>query len=371
MRLGGLIIKNVVRQKTRTALTLLGISIGIATILTLGAVADGLSGAFGGVVNAGEADFLVGQYGASDITFSRIDDALIEELRDDSDIEALEGVNLGMTQYGDNPFFMVLGLDKPAMELGGFTLVRGEKAFPGDGEAVIGKVAASVTGKEPGDDIELFGTSFTVVGVYETGEQIQDGGAVLPSAVLQRLTQNQGNVTIAFAKASEGVDVAELTERIDEEYEGELVTIKDADEVSRIDQGTEIIDGATWMISALAVIIGGIGVMNTMIISVFDRIREIGVLKAVGWRRRTVMAMVLGEAIIIGLAAVVVGSGLAFAVLVPLSNTDVAQAFLQPAYSIELWVRATVVALLVSLVGGLYPAWKAANLSPVEALRYE
>lgn len=371
MRLGSLILKNVVRQKTRTALTLLGISIGIATIIALGAVADGMSAGFGGIIGSGEADFLIGQSGAADLTFSRLEPAVLERLRADDDIVRVEGVNIGITQYGENPFFMVLGLEEPGMELGGFSLVRGSTLFPGRDEVALGKVAANVTGKEPGDTITLFNEEFTVVGVYETGEQLQDGAAVLAMPTLQRLVKSEGNATIAFAKAAEGVDVADLTARIDDEYSGEVVTIKNAGEISRLDQGTEIINAATWWISALAVIIGGIGVMNTMIISVFDRVREIGVLKAVGWRRRTIMLMVLGEAVIIGLVAVVVGSALAMAVLIPMSQTDVARSFLQPAYSIGLWGRATVVALLVSVVGGLYPAWKAASLSPVEALRYE
>ncbi|MDO8846850.1 MAG: ABC transporter permease [Coriobacteriia bacterium] len=371
MKLGNLIIKNVLRQKTRTGLTLLGISIGIATILTLGAVADGLTVAFSGIVSSGEADFLIGQAGSSDLTFSRLNEDILDRLRDEDGIEQIEGVSLGVTRYGENPFFMAFGLSESGVKLGGFSRVRGDALYPGEDEVVLGKVAASVTGKEPGDTIELFGEEFEVVGVYETGEQLQDGGAMFRTSTLQRVTQTEGNITIAFAKVTEGTDVAEITAHLDEKYAKEIVTIKSADEVSRIDQGTEIINGATWMISALAVIIGAIGVMNTMIISVFDRIREIGVLKAVGWRRRTVMAMVLGESVIIGLVAVVVGSAIAMAVLVPMSQTDMARAFLQPAYSVELWLRATAVAVLVSVIGALYPAWKAASLSPVEALRYE
>lgn len=371
MRLGELILKNVLRQKTRTLLTLLGISIGIATILTLGAVADGMTASFGGVVQSGEADFIVTQAGSSDLSFSRIGVDQVDDLETEDGIAQVEGVALGITQYETNPFFMVFGVTPSGLEFGGFSLVDGRGYREGADEIVLGKIASANTGKGIGDTIELFGTSYEVVGTYETGEQMQDGGAILPLETVQKNVKSEGDVTLALVRAEEDVDITELTARIDSEHEGELVTIKNADELSRVDQGGEIIDGATWMISALAIVIGGIGVMNTMIISVFDRVREIGVLKAVGWRRRTVMLMVLGEAVIIGLAAVVVGSGLAMAVLVPLSKVDVVQSFLQPSYTWALWGRATAVAIVVSVVGGLYPAWRAANLSPVEALRYE
>ncbi|MRR13583.1 hypothetical protein EG835_14285, partial [bacterium] len=207
MRLGNLIFKNVLRQKTRTLLTLLGISIGIATILTLGAVADGLSAAFSGVVSSGEADFLIGQAGSADLTFSRLNEDILDRLRAEDGIEQVEGVNLGVTRYGDNPFFMAFGLTESGVELGGFSSVEGDALYPGENEVSIGKVAASVTGKGPGDSIELFGETFPIVGVYETGEQLQDGGAMFRASTLQRITENEDNITIAFAKVSEDADV--------------------------------------------------------------------------------------------------------------------------------------------------------------------
>ncbi len=370
LKLLELIPKNVLRQKTRTMLTLLGISIGIATIIALGAVADGLAKSFTGMISAGKADFLVTQAGAADLMLSSIDEELVGEVTSFDGIAQAESVALGITRYGNNPYFIVLGIEPEGAELGGFSFAEG-RLPTADHEVALGRLASSTTGKRIGDTIDLFGSSAEVVGVFETGEQMQDAAAVMPLRTVQTLNQTEGMVTMLFVDAQEGADIDALTDRIDDSFAGDLVTIKNADEISRVDQGAEVIDAASWMISALAIVIGGIGVMNTMIVSVFDRTREIGVLKAVGWRRRSVLVMILGEAVLIGLAAVVVGSALAMAVLIPLSRADVVQTFLSPAYSVGLWVRATGVAIIVAVFGGMYPAWHAANLSPVEALRYE
>jgi putative ABC transport system permease protein len=158
---------------------------------------------------------------------------------------------------------------------------------------------------------------------------------------------------------------------IERTFGGELVTITSIAEISKADKGMDTINAASWLISALAIVIGGIGVMNTMIISVYDRVREIGVLKALGWRRRSIIRLILSEAAAIGLGSVLVGTAIAVPVLKLASLAPVVKSFLTPAYSPELWLQATAVAVLVAVIGGIYPAYRAANLSPVEALRYE
>jgi putative ABC transport system permease protein len=111
--------------------------------------------------------------------------------------------------------------------------------------------------------------------------------------------------------------------------------------------------------------------LNTLLMSVLERTREIGVLRALGWRRRHVLGMVLQEALVLGAVGgsvgVAIGLGLTWLVtLIPGLFGSI-----EPVYSPELFVQAVVVALGAGLLGGLYPAWRATRMHPAEALRYE
>ena len=121
----------------------------------------------------------------------------------------------------------------------------------------------------------------------------------------------------------------------------------------------------------MAILVGGVGVLNAMLMSVFERTREIGVLRALGWRRWAVLSLILREALLLGSLGGLSGIGLALIMMEFFKRAPMVGTMLQPQLSIEIIVRAILVALLLGLIGGLYPAFRATRLQPVEALRYE
>jgi len=121
----------------------------------------------------------------------------------------------------------------------------------------------------------------------------------------------------------------------------------------------------------LAIAVGGIGVMNTMLMVVFERTREIGALRAMGWSRWRVLGLILREAGLLGALGGGIGIGVAFGLLFLLGQIPLYGNIITPRWSLEIFSRALVVAVTLGLVGGLYPALRATRMQPVEALQYE
>ena len=121
----------------------------------------------------------------------------------------------------------------------------------------------------------------------------------------------------------------------------------------------------------MTMLVGGIVMMNAMLMSVFERTQEIGVLRALGWRRRRVMRMVLIEALGLSLLSGVAGVGIGVGLNRLLGLIPLFGALLEPIYTGTMFVKIGVLVLALGVLGGIYPAWRAAGLRPIEALRYE
>ena len=108
-----------------------------------------------------------------------------------------------------------------------------------------------------------------------------------------------------------------------------------------------------------------------MLMSVFERTREIGVMRALGWRRQAVLGMILREAVLLGLLGGVTGVAISFGLIEMMKMSAVLGSWVDPAWSWDIFARAFLLSVFLGAVGGLYPAYRATRLSPVEALRYE
>jgi putative ABC transport system permease protein len=366
-----LILKNLLRQRTRTILTVIGISIGITTVVALGVITDSLKATAGEIINLGGADFMVVQEGAADLSFSIVSEEDAQALSERQDVERAEPALFHIVRVESNPFFVLLGRRAEDIESNPPLLIDGRVLEPGEAdEVMLGTKAAGNLDAAVGDTVEIDDQEFHVVGIYQTGRLYEDGGAYAPLDTVQEMAGKTDSVTAVFITAAEGYDPDVVADSVEEDFE-DLVTISNVGEYKKADQGVQLLDAANIAISVLAVGIGAIGVMNTMIMSVFERTREIGILRAVGWSGRRIMRMVFSESLILCLVAAVVGSIMGILATRAVLLIDTVSTLLEPQYDINVFIRALVVALVVGLAGAAYPAFRAVRLTPMEALRYE
>jgi putative ABC transport system permease protein len=126
-----------------------------------------------------------------------------------------------------------------------------------------------------------------------------------------------------------------------------------------------------WGTTVLALLLGSLGMLNTMIMSVFERTQEIGVLRALGWRRSRVLRLILGESMCLGLGGAGLGVVLAALGLRGLRLAPTARGFIDPNLPAAVLVFGLFLGIVLSILGGVYPAVRAASLDPSEALRHE
>lgn len=366
-----LVLKNLWRRPIRTGLTMVGISLGITTVVAMGVVTGSLKESAGEVVNLGEADFMVAQEGSADLTFSIVSQEDVPALREYSGVARAEGMLFHIARVGSNPFFFLIGRE-PGDLASNPPPLRGGEVWPAGAtdEILLGKRAADDIGAGVGDTVEIEDRDFLVTGVYQTGRLWEDGGAYAPLDVVQDIAGKTGVVTAVFVTVEQDVNPSEVAASIEDDFPN-LATVSGVDDYGKVDQGVQTLDAVNIAISVLAVGIGAIGVMNTMVMSVLERTREIGILRAVGWSGSRILRMIIGESVLLCVLGAAVGAVLGVLATRALLLIDIIRNLLEPQYTVDVFVRALVVAVAVALVGAAYPAFRAVRLTPMEALRYE
>ncbi len=199
---------------------------------------------------------------------------------------------------------------------------------------------------------------------------MDDQGVVMSLSKLQNLTGDTGEVSLILVKAANGASATDLADTIEQKYPNELSTSTSLSGMDRMNNGLDVIKSGSWAVSLLAVLVGGIVVIVTMMKAVSERTREIGVLRAIGWTKKRIIIMILGESLVLSVIAIVVGLVVGIGIVEIISAAHIMRG-IEPAFSAYLLLKGIGVALLLGLLGGIYPAYRASRLAPTEALRYE
>ncbi len=367
-----LVLRNVWYKKARSLGLAAAVAIAVMTVVVLDVTSSGLEQSAAAIISVGKADLTVVQKGASDTLSSTIDREELARVQSTQGVASAVGV-LVETQHinAENPVFIEIGINPGDLAAFGVRIVSGRAyGATATNEVLLGWRAAANLGLRVGDSFRANGTTNTVVGEYSTGNSFGDSGAMFPLPAVQGYNRVPGIVTLVFVKVTPNSSAATVAQRI-EFNQPQLVTIRTASQFGRADRTLVYLQAAVNGSTVLAILIGAVIIGNTMLLSIFERTREFGLLRAVGWTRRRVVGLLLSESLLLSLVGAAIGVILSFVVTAALARLPALSGILHPNFTVSAFERALFTALVMTFIGALYPTTRAALLTPLKALSYE
>jgi len=407
------------QRKLRASLTTLGVVIGITAIIALASLGEGFRVSITNRMEQGfELDVLTVIPGSFLIAgIEKFTDTEVAKVREvsnvsvatpvtraprgailyngDKNVTALVVAGVNFTEFAEEVFPKRFRFEEGEMpeEIENDTLIIGYKAnYPNETEPAFAHSNDTVTMNTVilNDTLEIFGSyNFTVAGTLEktgtAGLTSFDYWVFIP---LETARNIYGNATdLIYVKVPD----PELSESVAEDIEDlfppyRLTVLVPLTFIQQVNSILNMVEIFLTSIASIALLVAGIGIMNIMTVSVMERTREIGILKAVGAKSRTILTMFLAEAALIGIVGSLIGVPTGYGIAHALSyiitrfaafqpgwfgDPEAERAAIAPIFSWEWVIIAVIFGIAICILFGLYPARKAAKLDPVEALRYE
>ncbi len=401
-----LALASLATNKLRSSLTMLGIAVGVFSVIGVMTVIDGLRSSIESGLNVlGANSFQIQKFPA--INFSnpwvrfrnRRDINFAQATRFKELMQGTADVSLSLRRGGrrvtyldrqTNPNVNLIGSDENVVPSRNFEIAAGRNIGPDDvefGRAVVLLGDDIVKRLFPGEEalgrtVRIDGQNYTIIGLLapkgSSFGQSQDNLAITPiTQFIEAYGQNmfrsvslnvQAPSQAAFADTQDAaIGAMRVVRALAPELPNDFEIFSNDSLIESFNSIMGVVAIGAFVISAIALLAAGVGVMNIMLVSVTERTKEIGIRKSIGAKRRNILSQFLIEAVVLSLLGGLAG------VLAGVAGGNVVAKLLN-AEAIFPWLWATIGLAVCSAIGvgfGFYPAWKAASLDPIEALRYE
>jgi putative ABC transport system permease protein len=365
--------KNLWRRRLRTLLTLGGIGMAIGAFVGLVGFSRAYEHEWLRMYQSAGTDIAVVQQ-----TFmnTSVDEGAGVKLRAIPMVADAEPMIFNLMDLTPEVNALAYGWQANSYEFEALKVISGRRLHDGQPDVMLGDMLAQSLHKGPGDTLEIQGSTFTVCGVYHGGTALEAGAAILPLDQMQKLGSLQGKVTafhVRLKPLPSGEAADHYMARAQKEIEAALPGLRAVPAAERASNNQLVLlaHAVAWGTSSIALIVGILGIANTMAMSVFERTREIGILRALGWKSGKIMLLIQTEAGVLGLAGGVIGIAVGWLALNVLSRLPQTASVVSSSIPLLLLPEAMGIALLAGLGAGALPAWRGARLSPVEALRHD
>jgi len=364
-----LIMTNLGRHRIRSMISIAGIAFSVAAMLTIVTVLQGAVGMFSGILSS-DSEIIVFERNVSDLFFSDVPTTAAQTIAAWSMVQHADPVLFGIVSSSDHPIITCFGVTAADSRIRLATWLQGDRAnfAKHSDDVVLGQRGAEFLNAQLGSRVQIGHGLFHVIGILKTTNGFEDGGVFMPLASAQSFFHKEGSSVITV-KLRNRDDAAVFKQMVKAQYPS-LIALEDQ-EFTRSYSQFKILKATAWAVGGCGLLLGGLGVANTMIMSVFTRIREIAILRVNGFSSSQVATLIFGESVLVSILGAVFGIVIGTSFLFLIKLIPALHGYVD--VSIEPAVLLTVVllAIVAGVAGALYPAVYAIRIRAVEALRFE
>jgi putative ABC transport system permease protein len=365
-----LIVTNLGRHRIRSLISIAGIAFSVAAMLTIVTVLQGAVGMFSGILSS-DSEVIVFEKNVSDLFFSNVPESAVHAIAEWPLVEHADPVLFGIVSSSDHPIITCFGVTAADARIRLATWLEGNRADFAQhaNDVVLGQRAAEFLNAQLGSQVQIGHGGFHVIGILKTTNGFEDGGVFMPLASAQSFFHKEHSSSVITIKLRSKDEALAFKNMVKEKYPN-LIALED-EEFSRTYSQFKILKATAWAVGGCGLLLGGLGVANTMIMSVFTRIREIAILRVNGFSNSQIGLMIFGESAAVSLLGAFVGIVMGTCFLYLLKLIPALHGYVDVTIEPVVLLIVMLLALVAGVLGALYPAIYAIRIRAVEALRFE
>lgn len=352
-------------------MSICGTAVGLSLFVVLMTISQSLKSQIHHMINSFGVDIVIQAGGAPNPISSRILLTDINGLLEIEGVQSASGLVVGSKRLSWNHYFVLLGAEPSDPVMNRFPLLHG-RVFSGNRkEIMIGSLLARKRNVHVNDTIHLDRHGdYLVTGIFSTGSRVFDGAAFMGMAQAQAVLQRGDHVNLIVTRLSETSSVKQVMHLIAARF-SHLEVMRGFEFVSQI-RMFKTINGFAEAVAAISLIACCITVMDTLLMAISERTREIGILMAIGWSRWHIVWIILFESILICLAGSVLGNILGTLFLWTTNNSQLLGIGWMPVWpSVAIVWTSIILGVTMGCMSAIFPSVVASRMMPVTALRFE
>ncbi len=365
-----LIATNLLRHRIRSLISVSGVAFSVAAMLTVVSILQGAVGMFSNILS-NDSQIIVFERDVSDLFFSSVPLQAAKQIGAWPMVAHANAVLFGVVSSAGHPIVTCFGVEPEDARIRKAAWLAGDHAgfARNPDDIVLGQRAAEFLSATVGSRLQLGHSSFRVMGVVKTANGFEDGGVFMPLATAQKFFHKEDASSVITIKLRNRSDAPAFRRAVQARFP-DLMALDDA-AFGRAYSQFRILKATAWAVGGCGLLLGGLGVANTMIMSVFTRIREIAILRVNGFSHWQVGGVIFGEAAAVSLCGAIAGLLVGVIFLYTLKSLPALDGYIDPSIHPLLMLAVLLLALLTGVAGAFYPALYAMRVRAAEALRFE